>query len=135
VERVILSVKRADLDWSWDLELPAELPLARLVPLVAHALRWGMDESQPLAGYQVEAQPPHRPLGPQDTLGGAGVWDGAWLTFYPGPTVKERQDIAPPADTPSAGWRRLGDTSSPEPAPPPQKKKPSGGFAWKQIDE
>jgi len=134
VENVIVSVRRSDVDWSWDLEAPAELPLAKLAPLIARALRWAVAEDQPLGGYQVEAQPPNRPLGPQDTLAGAGVWDGAWLTFFPGPTVAGRVEVEPPTDGPSRGWRQLGasSTSSPE---PPAPKKPSSGFAWKQVDD
>lgn len=134
MESVIVSVKRGDVDWSWDLELPAELPLAKLAPLIARALRWAVAEDQPLGGYQVEAQPPHRPLGPNDTLAGAGVWDGAWLSFFPGPSVTGRPEVEMPTDAPSRGWRRLGETAPPEPAPPVQKKS-SGGFAWKQVDE
>lgn len=133
MESVIVSVKRADVDWSWDLEVPAELPLSKLALLIARALRWAVAEDQPLSGYQVEAQPPHRPLGPHDTLAGAGVWDGAWLTFFPGPAVLERPEIEPEAEGPSRGWRRLDGAASPQPEP--AAPKPSGGFAWKQVDE
>ena len=135
METVILSVRRADLDWSWDLELPSDLPMMRLAPMMARALRWPVAEDQPMGGYQVEAQPPHRPLMPQDTLGGAGVWDGAWLTFFPGVAVQGRTEIEPPTDSPSRGWRRLDGGTRPPEAPPPARQKLPGGFAWKQVDD
>ncbi len=133
MENVIVSVKRADVDWSWDLEVPAEVPMSRLAPLIARALRWAVAEDQPMGGYQVESQTPTRPLAPQDTLAGAGVWDGAWLTFYPGPLVTERPEIELPTDSPSRGWRRLDGPSAPDSAPPAPPKT-EGGFAWKKVD-
>lgn len=72
--KVILSVCQGE-DGPWrDLELPATVPLAELLPLLLAAL--GAD---PDRGCQLWAAPPERPLALDQTLAAAGVWDGSWL--------------------------------------------------------
>ena len=140
MERVIVSVKRADLDWSRDLELPNSVPGQQLVRMVAKALRWPLDEAdEQLGGYVLEARPAGRELGPADTLAGTGVWDGAWLIFHPGPAVRGRPEYDTGASKPGAGWRRVDDVSPVAPsAPTPSSTGGTparDGFSWKRVDE
>lgn len=135
MERVIVSVKRADLDWSRDLELPAELPMTDLVAMVAKALRWPTSEGDGhLGGYLVEARPSGRELGPADTLAGTGVWDGAWLIFHPDQSTLEQAKLDTSPPDPSKRWRRVDEVSGSEPSTS-EESFPGDGFAWKRLDE
>jgi hypothetical protein len=73
VQRVIISVAVEGGPHGLDLEVPAGLPAAELVPLLAAALQ------APAHSYRLEALPPGRLLQPHESLAAAGAWDGAWL--------------------------------------------------------
>jgi hypothetical protein len=73
MRRVIVTVKCEGLAEARDLEVPTTMPAARLAGQIARAL------GQPPGDYRVEAFPPGRALGPEETLADAGAWDGAWV--------------------------------------------------------
>jgi len=136
MEHVIVTVKRKGEAQVHDLEVPVEMNAEALVQEIALSLGWG-------GGYEIYAVPPERVLSPHETLAQAGVWDGAWLVFQPSgsaPTGGFSSAPAPaPVSTPTSGpvggWRPLGIAVPPaasQETPPPQ---PSGGFAWKRVDE
>jgi pSer/pThr/pTyr-binding forkhead associated (FHA) protein len=81
--RVIVSVKRKDEGRSYDLEVPAEIPMIELSQLVAEALNWPNTSSDETISYFVYASPPGRRLRSNECLADAEVWDGAELTFEP----------------------------------------------------
>ena len=135
MERVIVTVKRADRDSTRDLELPADMLLDQLVAFVAQALRWPLNPGDPLGGYTLEARPPGRTLRPDETLADARVWDGAWLVFHPDDSTAGDSRFATPVPGPGPGWRRV-DAPQPSVEPPPKRPAgPAGGFAWKRLDE
>ncbi len=72
-----MTVWRQGAPAGMDLELPADMAVARLVEMLARALE--REDSIRERPYEVEAHPPGRLLRPEETLGEAGVWDGAWL--------------------------------------------------------
>jgi hypothetical protein len=135
MDRVIVSVKRADLDWSRDLELPADMPMGQLAPMIAGALRWPLAETPDrLNGYAVEARPSGHEFRANESLAHAGVWDGAWLVFHPSQAVLDRARQDTSSFKPEEGWRRLD--GAPAPPPPPKPDAAAGeGFAWKRLDE
>jgi hypothetical protein len=57
-----------------DLEVPAGVPVRELLDLLRQALPGDWSPAEHIA-----AHPPGRELDPQETLGDAGVLDGAWL--------------------------------------------------------
>ncbi len=140
MERVIVTVKRADREWMHDLELPADVPLAQMVPMLLQVLRWPFNPGAPLGGYGVEARPPGRTLTAGETLAQAGIWDGAWLVLHADPLLVDEARFGADAAGAKTGWRRLdapvGERPLPTPAPEGETPAvPSGGFAWKRLDE
>lgn len=134
MEHVIVTVKREGEAQVRDLEVPVEMNAETLVHEITLSLGWG-------GGYEIYAVPPERVLNPRETLAQAGVWDGAWLVFKPSGSAPKGgfsstpTPVAPPSIGPVGGWRPLDITPSPtasQETPPPQ---PSGGFAWKRVDE
>ena len=134
MERVIVTVLRADEGVEHDLEVPAELEVGRLAELIAHALKWSSLPGAPQLRFQVEARPPGRLLGPGETLASAGAWDGAWLILHP---AGAGQRPTQPVGGPVREWRSLGfDPRQEAPAEAdsaqPEQKT---GFAWKPLDD
>jgi hypothetical protein len=74
---VILSVRREGEGVWRDLELPADRPLADLLPVLRTVVGHLDEEWELLAG------PPVRRLEPGQSLAEAGVWSGAWLLLRP----------------------------------------------------
>jgi hypothetical protein len=136
MERMIVTLKRADKDVTRDLELPADVPMAQLVPMLLQALRWPLNPGAPLGGYGIEARPPGRTLSGDETLAQAGVWDGACLTLHPDPSVADGARFGTPAAGVQPGWRRVDLPAQQELEPSQDRPQgPSKGFAWKQLDE
>jgi hypothetical protein len=134
MQRVIVSVERADGGESRDLELPAEIDAGRLAGLIASALRWTTDWSGQPVRYQIEAHPLGRPLQPHETLAGAGVWDGARLVLCPIGTPRSRQQPPPRTSGPVTGWRSISAHPA-DASDQPADAQPAPGFAWKPVDE
>ena len=78
MRRAIVTAKLTGAEFGLDLDVPVDVEVSRLVPVLAGALSGA--EGQP---YRLEAQPLGRALQPEETLAGAGVWDGAWLLLIP----------------------------------------------------
>ena len=95
MERVIVEVLLEGEQAGRDLELPPNLPVEQLAPLVAQALSW------PAHQYEIEARPPGRPLRPDETLAEAQAWDGAVLIF------RQRAAQAAPQQPAGFAWKRL----------------------------
>lgn len=77
MERVIVTVVAPGGSVACDLELPAELEVRALAPAIARCLAPGNGAGE----FRLEACALNRPLRPEETLAGAGVWDGAWLVL------------------------------------------------------
>jgi len=149
MQRVIVTVKRQNEARVHDLEVPAEMPAKELAQTIARALNWDINLPGVVPQYQIEAHVSGKPgkvLQPDETLAGAGVWDGAWLVLQTagsprGPASEPMSGTVPtgtvpPASGPVVGWRPLGidlpgktDQSADQnetPRPP--------GAGWKQLD-
>lgn len=147
MQRVIVTVKRQGEARVRDLEVPAEVEAERLSKMIAQALRWDSDPAgQPLE-YEIMAEPPGRVLRADESLAGAGAWDGAWLVFQrpgkvppmlPEPLPSPPPFIPPPSpstDGPVAGWRSLGIDLPPELEPEQEETPPEeSSFVWKRLD-
>jgi hypothetical protein len=99
MERIVVTVKRANEAASHDLDLPASLPIYRLIELVTHSLNWDAAANGQAQPYQIEAQPLGRYLASNETLLSAGVVQGCWLIFgYPtDPLVRRSASDAVPS--------------------------------------
>jgi hypothetical protein len=83
MQRVIVTVQRENDAQAPDLDVPAEVESATLAKLIAEALRWDSSGAGGQADYYIEALPLGRTLQPDESLSGAGIWDGALLMFHP----------------------------------------------------
>jgi hypothetical protein len=131
MQRVIVTVQRGDEARGRDLEIPAEMPAARLAELIVQALHWPVDSPAGPITYQIEAHPPGRLLRGDETLAGAGAWDGARLMLAAETAPADVRETAPVGFR----WRRLGgppDAEEPAapapdpPAPDPPASDPPG---------
>jgi hypothetical protein len=77
--KAIVSVRRAGDVTSRDIEVPAELALDRLVPLICQALGWPLRRDGHDMIYQVTAYPSGGIV--RDSLAAEGLWDGTCLVF------------------------------------------------------
>lgn len=100
MERIILTVKKAGEPTGRDLEVALDIPVGRLVELVNGALGWDMPDTPGSAGYQIEAQPLGRLLGPSETLRSARVQQGGWLVFLSAEEQAAREQARTSAATP-----------------------------------
>lgn len=130
--KAIVTVKRVEEARVRDLELPVDIPSARLAEMVATALGWNTDAAGHRVSYHIEAHPPGRQLLPSETLAQAGAWDGSWLVFHPETVVGASPPSA--ATTPTIA---LPSSQSQPITPETVNAAPEGGsgFVWKQIDE
>ena len=149
MERVIVTVKKYKETRVRDLDIPAGLEAGELAEIIAKALHWDQDPAGGAVKYHIEAEPPGRVLGENETLEKAGVCDGAWLTFLPEDIYQARLQGAPekkPApppvvqtsSTPVTSWRSLGidlggDDGEASDEKPPDTQS-SDGFVWKEVD-
>lgn len=143
MERVIVTVKRPDLERTWDLEVPSTLESMRLADMIIKAMHWTGDSDDQLVQYALAADPPGRRLAPAETLAEAGVWDGACLTLEPADTNvdelrREDADAHKSDDVcqgPVIGWVGLENPLSGEPGRGQEKgDSDHGRFEWKQLD-
>jgi hypothetical protein len=149
MQRVIVTVKRQNEARVRDLEVPAEMPAKELAQTIARVLNWDINLPGAIPQYQIEAHisgKPGKVLQPDETLAGAGVWDGAWLVLQAAgsPRVAPSASVsrtvptgtAQPTSGPLIGWRPLGIDL------PGQGEQASGqnetqhppGVEWKQLD-
>ena len=125
MQRVIVTVKREDEARVRDLEVPADLHAEQLARLIAEALRWQKNSAGGTLSYRIEAQPLGRTIQPDETLAGAGVWDGSWLVLHPVESAAAVPVNVPrpvPSDTakpPHAPRQESGPASIPIPTPAP----------------
>src|SRR5689334_11679166 len=110
-QRVVVTVKRKDEARVRDLEVPVNLTAERLAEMIARALRWETDMAGQRITYLIEAHPLGRMLQPDETLAGAGVWDGSWLVLHP---MGGQQTEAP-----EVGPSPIEATATPPPTPAP----------------
>lgn len=85
MNQVIVTVKRHNETRVRDMELPTDVDASELAEMIVSVLRWDSGpggQPQPL-DYVIEAHPLGRVLQPDESLGEAGVWDGAWLVLHP----------------------------------------------------
>ena len=109
MERVIVTVKRADEARVRDLDVPAGIGADELADVIASALHWDRDSSGKKNEFAIQADPPGRKLRQEETLLSAGVRDGAWLTF-----IQEGRDKAAKIDiTGSVGTETPGHSRGP----------------------
>ncbi len=138
MQRVIVTVKRQNEARVRDLEVPADVEAERLSRMIAQALRWESDLAGQPVEYEIVAEPPGRPLRPQESLAEAGAWDGAWLTLRPlgaalPPPIPKPAASSVPASGPVTGWRSL-DLPSGQKREPDKSPPETSGFVWKQLD-
>lgn len=95
-QRVVVTVKRKDEARVRDLEVPVNLTAERLAEMIARALRWETDMAGQRITYLIEAHPLGRMLQPDETLAGAGVWDGSWLVLHPMQLTSQGGEVAVP---------------------------------------
>lgn len=141
MERTILTVKLGEKGQPLDLEVPAELELELLVPMIAEALQWKGDSSDCPSEYEVWARPPGRVLTPGESLADAGAWDGAQLIFREAgdPSAKSYdppdKDDGPGDQGPVKGWVGLGLDLPAEPESTFEEDPLEElQYVWKQLD-
>ena len=78
--RIIINVRQTDQNTDYDLEVPAETPIAELSQYIALALGW-QDSIDKDKIYSVYAIPPKHVIPPEKSLAEAGIWDGSTLVF------------------------------------------------------
>lgn len=81
LERVIVTVKSPFAEHALDLDLPAGLAAAELIPLLVEALAGGAGLKA--RTFDLIAFPPGRALRPDETLAAVGTWSGGWLVLEP----------------------------------------------------
>ncbi len=130
MQRVIVTVRRADETRLRDLELPADIDAGQLANIVAEALRWQSNPQGAKASYTIEAHPLGRTMQPNETLAGASVWDGSWLVFHPVPTPVFAPTPSPlPPPPPAAPLPQPYSFVAPEQVAPAQPGAlPAGNF-------
>lgn len=142
MERAIVTVKR-DEDEVYDLEVPVEVEVQKLISLIVQGLNWNANRR-----YQVWAEPPGRVLSFQETLAQAEIWDGATLILQtrgafttPADTTRapSRDSAPPPPKPPSTGplvgWRQILDSPpEPESSHDEEEEEASSGYVWKRLD-
>ena len=135
MERIIATVKRADVPDTADIDLPADVESAQLADIIVSALGWNRASSS-ATGYRLEANPPGRTLRPDETLAEAGAWDGSVITVR----LSDVTDAAamatqpePPVSGPVTGWTPLG-IDLPDGESRSRPKPPPTSAPWKQLD-
>jgi hypothetical protein len=146
VERIIVTVKRANEQRVRDVELAVHVPAEQLAEALAQKFGWDHDSNGGQVVYKIEAYPPGRALNPGETLAEADTWDGAWLVLHPeaGASATPPAQPAPAAPARPAGQGPLiGFTpldgapaeSEGHAAPPANGTPPPGsGYTWKRVD-
>lgn len=112
MHRVLVTVELGEGGSSRDLEVPADLPAARLVAAIAAALAPPREGEDP-GVYRLEVAASGRELAPGETLAGAGLWDGTRLVLRPAGDAGLRQGAAagsagPPEGPPEADAHTAG---------------------------
>jgi hypothetical protein len=128
MSRVIVTVQRAGDPRTRELEVSASVAGPRLAELVSRALGWDQDPSGDRAVFQIEVLPLGRRLVGEESLAGAGAWDGSWLIFHQVGTEPRPLPTEPP--TPLPAFEQVWDSAADpptdfglpphdEPTPPP----------------
>ena len=78
--RIIVNVRRADQNADYDLEVPAETPMAELSRYISLALGW-QDLIDKGNNCFVYAMYPERVISSENSLAEAEIWDGSTLVF------------------------------------------------------
>ncbi len=90
--RIIINVRQTDQNTDYDLEVPAETPIAELSQYIALALGWqdSIDKDKIYSVYSIH---PKHVIPPEKSLAEAGIWDGSTLIFDLSPeTGRTRQN-------------------------------------------
>jgi hypothetical protein len=83
MQRAIVTVKLQGSDLEYDLEVPAELSSLELADLITFNLRPDRAVHQTFAVRCLKPDAFKRPLGADESLAAAGLWDGAYLVIEP----------------------------------------------------
>ncbi len=121
---VIVSVKRKSESAVKDIEVSPDLPVEQLSSIIAKAMNWDQDDNGSPIVYDIEAHPPGRVLGKNETLAQVNAWDGSWLILLP---RKENIDF-------------MKANAQPEPAQDKNSQdqipaSPNSKYVWKRVDE
>lgn len=148
-QRVVVAVEWPGDAHIHDLEVPSDVPSARLVWLIAQALGYDLENVGGSDGVQLHADPPGRSISRTETLAQAGVANGASLRVdasLGSPAALSTASV--PAivqlgtDEPLfefAGPDAWGDLLPPETTsdvqlPPASAKPGAESYVWKRID-
>lgn len=101
VERVVVEVRLQGEARGQDMEVPPDVPAAQLAGAIAAALDWPRAAGDREIEYAIEATPPGRVLGPDETLAQAQAWDGSLLVFA------QREAPAPALPAQGFAWKQL----------------------------
>jgi hypothetical protein len=151
MERIIVTVKRANEARVRDVELAADLPIEQIAEALAQKFGWDRDSNGRQVSYRIEAHPPGRDLDPGETLAQADTWDGAWLVLHPNgvkpPKPADASATSSPAapasvsttgSSPLLGFTPLGNVpgaNQAAAAPPDDNAAPPiAGYTWKRVD-
>ncbi|MCX7749941.1 MAG: EsaB/YukD family protein [Clostridia bacterium] len=81
MNRVIVTVEIPDSSTTYDMELPNDIPSGELAQMIAKSLHLEDNTSVRGTFFKIQADPPGRVLGEEETLAEAGVWDGSFITL------------------------------------------------------
>lgn len=73
--RVIIHASFPEKDLEYDLDVPAEIPVAELTEMIVAAFEWPQEDGP----YEVVVEPTGQRLA--KSLAEAGLWDGTHLVF------------------------------------------------------
>lgn len=141
--RIMVSVLYEQSGEMKDFEIPARMRAVDLGMKVAEIMEIEQNADPTRWWYQIEAVSIDKCLQPEETLEGAGIWDGEILMVsrrqraelpregYIGAGFDgEREDISP--DSPVVGWKKLDVTIHGEEEA--SKPRTTRKFAWKRLD-
>lgn len=115
-----------------DFEIPSSMTVRDIADKLLVILGQMGDLEQQVSSFEIEAVPLGRKLEPDETLEGAGVWDGSLL--FLGPVAKPEEvvtEVAVEKKSPLVGWKKLDNAL---PKGRRTKTRQSKSFVWKRLD-
>ncbi len=113
----------------WDLELPTDIPAARLIEMLIEALQLPGEDTLSLSIEPFGAR-----VAPDHSLASADIYDGTILVLSSGPSEGVKTVTDAVGDSPAVKWKVLAEEASPSPTPvAPEPTKP--GYQWKKIGD
>jgi len=129
MERVIVTIQKANENLIHDVEIPADMTLEECLSMLVRGLGWDLNQFSLPISYDVLRKSNHQKLDFKKSIIANGILDGDWLLLYP-----QEASTAQAEDGHIGLVRRWQPLTTPQPGEAP-KRTASVAVKWKQLDE